>query len=65
MIVKPGPNATYEALVYAIDELNLNQITKYSIETPNDKDTMLLQKYEATSNTKVIRPNVRNSQIKK
>ena len=26
---------------------------------------MLLQKYEATSNTKVIRPNVRNSQIKK
>ena len=65
VIVKPGPNTTYEALVYAIDELNLNQITKYSIETPNDKDTILLQKYEATSGTKVIRPNVRKSQIKK
>ncbi len=59
VIIKPGPNVTYEALVYAIDELNLNQITKYSIETPKHQDTLLLEKYQAATGTQIIRPDVR------
>ncbi len=55
VIIKPGPNVTYEALVYAIDELNLNQINKYSIEMPTAQDTVLLKKY----NPNIIRPDVR------
>lgn len=61
VIVKPGPNTTYEALVYAIDELNLNQIRKYSIEMPTHEDTVLLKNFEKTSGKTIIRPNVRKA----
>ncbi len=59
VIIKPGPNATYEALVNAIDELNLNQIRKYSIQMPDHTDTVLLRNYEKATGKTVIRPNVR------
>ena len=59
VIIKPGPNATYEALVNAIDELNLNQIRKYSIQMPDHTDTTLLRNYEKATGKTVIRPNVR------
>lgn len=59
VIIKPGPNATYEALVNAIDELNLNQIRKYSIQMPDRTDTTLLRNYEKATGKTVIRPNVR------
>lgn len=60
VIIKPGPNATYESLIYAIDELNLNQIRKYSIQMPDRKDTTLLRKFDAANpSLKVIRPNIR------
>lgn len=61
VIIKPGPNVTYEALVYAIDELNLNQITKYSIETTKHQDTLLLEKYQAATGNQIIRPDVRKA----
>lgn len=61
VIIKPGPNATYEALVNAIDELNLNQIRKYSIQMPDRTDTVLLRNYEKATGKTVIRPNVRKS----
>lgn len=60
VIIKPGPNATYESLIYAIDELNLNQIRKYSIQMPTHADTTLLRNFErANQNLQVIRPNIR------
>lgn len=60
VIIKPGPNATYESLIYAIDELNLNQIRKYSIQMPTHADTTLLNNFaKANPSLNVIRPNVR------
>ncbi len=61
VIIKPGPNVTYEALVYAIDELNLNQITRYSIQGTDHTDTLLLQNYGKANGKEVIKPNVRKA----
>ena len=60
VIIKPGPNATYESLIYAIDELNLNQIRKYSIQMPTAAATTLLKNFnKANPSVEVFRPNVR------
>ena len=60
VIIKPGPNATYESLIYAIDELNLNQIRRYSIQAPDKTDTLLLRKFgKANPSLNVERPSVR------
>ena len=64
VVIKPGPNTTYEGLINAIDEMNLNQISRYSIQMPNHADTVLLQHYEATHpGTTIIRPLVREKKI--
>jgi biopolymer transport protein ExbD len=59
VIIKPGPNTTYEGLISAIDELQLNQIKKYSIQMPDHNDTILLRDFEKSSGKTVIVPNVR------
>lgn len=60
VVIKPGPNATYESLIYAIDELNLNQIRRYSIQRPDRTDTTLLRKFGAANpKLNVERPSVR------
>lgn len=60
VIIKPGPNATYESLIYAIDELNLNQIRKYSIQMPDRKDSVLLNNFgKANPSLQVMRNNIR------
>lgn len=60
VIIKPGPNATYESLINAIDELNLNQIRKYSIQMPTHQDTVLLEKFQAANpSVQVIKPAIR------
>jgi biopolymer transport protein ExbD len=60
VIIKPGPNATYESLIYAIDELNLNQIRKYSIQMPDKKDSVLLRNFgKANPKLEVMRNNIR------
>ncbi|MBR5332383.1 MAG: biopolymer transporter ExbD [Muribaculaceae bacterium] len=45
VVIKPGPNTTYEGLVNALDEMQINQISRYSIETPTHTDTILLNEY--------------------
>ncbi len=59
VVIKPGPNTTYEGLINAIDEMNINQISRYSIELPTHTDTVLLRHYEQANNTTIIRPTVR------
>ncbi len=59
VVIKPGPNTTYEGLINAIDEMNINQISRYSIELPTHTDTLLLQQYERANNETIIRPTVR------
>ena len=62
VIIKPGPNTTYEGLINALDEMNINQISRYSIQMPNHTDSVLLQHYEATHpGTTIIRPLVREN----
>ena len=61
-MIKPGPNTTYEGLINAIDEMNINQISRYSIELTNHTDTVLLKHYEQTHpGETIIRPLVRKS----
>ncbi len=59
VVIKPGPNTTYEGLINAIDEMNINQISRYSIEMPTHTDTLLLRHFEQANNETIIRPNVR------
>ena len=63
VVIKPGPNTTYEGLINAIDEMNINQISRYSIELPTHTDTLLLRRYEQTSGEKVIHPLVRANAV--
>ncbi len=59
VVIKPGPNTTYEGLINAIDEMNINQISRYSIEPTHRVDTVLLRQYEQMTGETVIRPLVR------
>lgn len=59
IVIKPGPNTTYEGLINALDEMNINQISRYSIEHPTHSDTLLLQRYEQDNNVTIIRDAVR------
>ena len=44
-----------------VDEMNINQISRYSIELPTHTDTVLLRHYEQANNETIIRPTVRQS----
>ncbi len=46
VIIKPGPNTTYEGLINALDEMQINQISRYSIELPTRTDSILLNEYK-------------------
>ncbi len=59
VVIKPGPNTTYEGLINALDEMNINQISRYSIELPSHTDTVLLRQYEKQHGETIIRPTVR------
>jgi hypothetical protein len=61
IVIKPGPNTTYEGLINAIDEMNINQISRYSIELPTHTDTLLLQHYQQQHGETIIRPTIRKS----
>ena len=59
VVIKPGPNTTYEGLINAIDEMNINQISRYSIELPTATDTLLLKHFEQATGETIIRPTIR------
>jgi biopolymer transport protein ExbD len=59
VVIKPGPNTTYEGLINALDEMQINQISRYSIELPNHTDTILLRHLEQVTGTTIIRPTIR------
>ncbi len=61
VVIKPGPNTTYEGLINAIDEMNINQISRYSIELPTHTDTLLLQRFEQQTGETIIRPTIRTN----
>ncbi|MBO4943003.1 MAG: biopolymer transporter ExbD [Muribaculaceae bacterium] len=59
VVIKPGPNTTYEGLINAIDEMNINQISRYSIELPTHTDSVLLRHFEQEKGLNIIRPTIR------
>ncbi len=61
VVIKPGPNTTYEGLINALDEMQINQISRYSIELPHHTDTVLLKQYEKQHGLTIIRPTVRKN----
>ncbi len=61
VIIKPGPNTTYEGLINALDEMSINQISRYSIQLPTATDTLLIRALEQKTGETIIRPLVRNS----
>ena len=61
VVIKPGPNTTYEGLINALDEMQINQISRYSIELPNHVDTLLLTRYQQQSGKNIIRPSIRRN----
>ncbi len=62
VVIKPGPNTTYEGLINALDEMQINQISRYSIELPHHTDTLLLKRYEQQHGETIIRPTIRGKQ---
>ncbi len=59
VVIKPGPNTTYEGLINALDEMNINQISRYSIELPTHTDTTLIKEFERRNGATIIRPTIR------
>lgn len=43
VLLKPMSNTSYECLISALDELQINQISRYRIQAPNAADSVLIQ----------------------
>ena len=52
MIIKAGPNTTYEGFVNALDEMQNCQISRYSIEVPNHTDSLLINEFKRRNPSK-------------
>lgn len=46
VIIKAGPNASYESLIGALDEMQINQISRYQIDNINGVDSALILSYK-------------------
>jgi len=45
VIIKAGPNASYESVISALDEMQINQISRYQIDNINSTDSLLILSY--------------------
>lgn len=52
VIIKAGPNASYESLISALDEMQINQISRYQIDNINGIDSALILSYKTLNNIK-------------
>ena len=46
VVIKAGPHASYESVIYALDEMQINQISRYQIENTNAIDSLLIYSYK-------------------
>ena len=46
VIIKAGPNASWESLIGALDEMQINQISRYQIDNINNVDSLLIGDYK-------------------
>ena len=52
VIIKAGPNASYESLISALDEMQINQISRYQIDNINGVDSALILAYKTINGIK-------------
>ena len=52
VIIKAGPNASYESLISALDEMQINQISRYQIDNINGVDSALIISYKTLNGIK-------------
>jgi len=52
VIIKAGPNASYESLISALDEMQINQISRYQIDNINGVDSALILAYKTLNGIK-------------
>ena len=52
VIIKAGPNASYESLISALDEMQINQISRYQIDNINGVDSALIFSYKTLNGIK-------------
>ena len=52
VIIKTLPTATFEGFVYALDEMQYNQISRYSIERPTSADEKLIEEFKRRNPSK-------------
>lgn len=45
VIIKAGPEASYEAVISALDEMQINQISRYQIDNINATDSLLIMSW--------------------
>ncbi|MDE5971517.1 MAG: biopolymer transporter ExbD [Muribaculaceae bacterium] len=45
VIIKAGPNASFENVISALDEMQINQISRYQIDNINGTDSLLILSY--------------------
>ncbi len=50
VVIKAGPNASWESLISALDEMQINQISRYQIDNINAVDTAMIFDYKAKHN---------------
>lgn len=46
IIIKAGPDASYESVISALDEMQINQISRYQIDNINAVDSALIFSYK-------------------
>ena len=45
VIIKATPEASWEGLITALDEMQINQISRYQIDNINHTDSMMIENY--------------------
>jgi len=48
VVIKATPEASWESLISALDEMQINQISRYQIDNINHTDSMMIEAYNRT-----------------
>ncbi len=48
VVIKATPGASWESLISALDEMQINQISRYQIDNINHTDSMMIEAYNRT-----------------
>ena len=46
VVIKATPEASWESLISALDEMQINQISRYQIDNINHNDSLMIEAYQ-------------------